>query len=133
VCKFVNVQPTATNKCNLLQCIRFMLKSQTYLSGVKSSKNKINLHVLLSLFESLNHTHIHTLVRHNITLRPSYCNRHICISFYVCSHNFICYGVTDVKFLHREYMKVAKKELFLKTQIVVFVREYAIQYNTVGF
>jgi hypothetical protein len=36
-----------------------MLNSETYAGGIKSSKNQINLLVLQSLFESLNHTHTH--------------------------------------------------------------------------
>lgn len=37
-----------------------MLNSQTYVVGNKYSKNETNLHILQSLFESLNHTHTHT-------------------------------------------------------------------------
>ena len=102
--------------CNLLQRISFMTIIQTHVCGIKSSKNKINLLVLQSLFESLNHTH--TFIRHSMTLRLSYCGRYSCISCCVGSHNFVCQGVTDLKFLYREYTKGATKNFLLLRKLL---------------
>lgn len=119
---------------NLLQHISVMLNSQTYRGGIESSKNKMNLHVLQSLFESLKHTQ--TLVRHSMTLWPSYCSSYSCISCCIRNQHFpfTMLGLTDVKFI-ASWIYVGYNthtQLFIMMELFVFVQQYAIQGSTAG-